>query len=121
MKISIHEFKKNLARVFDDKLHTRQWENIVDYVIIGFILLSTIEIFLATFEGVVERYGTWLNLIDIITTVFFTIEVTLRIWCADLLDDRYKGFWGRIRYCFSFYGLIDVLATYPFYLHFFFY
>lgn len=120
MKISIHEFKKNLARVFDDKLNTRQWGNVVDYIIIGFILLSTIEIFLATFEGVVEKYGVWLRCVDIVTTAFFTIEVTLRIWCADLLDDRYKGFWGRIRYCFSFYGLIDVLATYPFYLHFFF-
>ena len=51
----------------------------VDYIIIGFILLSSIEIFLATFEGVVERYGRWLNLIDIITTIFFTVEVSLRI------------------------------------------
>lgn len=119
-KMSIRDFKIRLARVFDDKLHTRQWGNVVDYIIIGFILLSSIEIFLATFEGVVERYGRWLNLIDIITTIFFTVEVSLRIWCADLLDSRYKGFWGRIRYCFSFYGLIDVLATYPFYLHFFF-
>ena len=56
---------------------------------------------------------------DWFTTIFFTIEVSLRIWCADLLDKKYKGFWGRVKYCFSFYGLIDILSTYPFYLNFF--
>jgi voltage-gated potassium channel len=91
----------------------------VDYAIIGFIVLSTLEVFLSTYDGIVERYGKWLHAIDYITTIFFTIEVTLRIWCADLLDPKYKGFWGRVRYCFSFYGLIDILSTYPFYLHFF--
>ena len=28
-------------------------------------------------------------------------------------------FWGRVRYCFSFYGLIDILSTYSFYVAFF--
>ena len=119
MNPKILKFKQELNRVFDDNLHTKQWHNYVDYAIIGFIVLSTIEVFLSTYDGIVERYGTWLHAIDYITTAFFTIEVTLRIWCADLLDPKYKGFWGRVRYCFSFYGLIDILSTYPFYLHFF--
>ena len=113
------QFKQELNRVFDDNLHTKQWHNIVDYAIIGLILLSTLEVFLSTYDNIVEKYGIWLQVIDYITIAFFTIEVSLRIWCADLLDPKYKGFWGRIRYCFSFYGLIDILSTYPFYLHFF--
>lgn len=112
-------FKMSLARVFDDNLRTRQWQNILDYVIIGLIVLSTIEVFLSTYENVVEKYGHVLKFIDWFTTIFFTIEVTLRIWSADLQNERYKGFKGRLRYCFSFYGLIDILSTYPFYLHFF--
>jgi hypothetical protein len=44
------EFKKELARVFDDNLHTKQWHNYVDYAIIGLILLSTAEIFISTFH-----------------------------------------------------------------------
>ena len=112
-------FKISLARVFDDNLRTRQWQNITDYVIIGLILVSTIEVFLSTYENVVNKYGHILKFVDWFTTIFFTIEVTLRIWTADLIDEKYKGFWGRIRYCFTFYGLIDVLSTYPFYLHFF--
>ena len=115
----IQTFKQELARVFDDNLHTKQWHNYVDYTIIGLIILSTVEVFLSTYDGIVEKYGLWLKVVDYFTTFFFTIEVSLRIWCADLIDDKYKGFWGRVRYCFSFYGLIDVLSTYPFYLHFF--
>lgn len=115
----IQTFKQELARVFDDNLHTKQWHNYVDYTIIGLIILSTVEVFLSTYDGIVEKYGLLLKVVDYFTTVFFTIEVSLRIWCADLIDDKYKGFWGRVRYCFSFYGLIDILSTYPFYLHFF--
>lgn len=112
----MNKFKQGLARVFDDNLRTKQWQNATDWVIIGLIIVSTIEVFLSTFDSVAERYSTWLNAVDLFTTIFFTIEVSLRIWCADLIDPKYKGFWGRVRYCFSFYGLIDVLSTYSFYI-----
>ena len=113
----IQSFKQELARVFDDNLHTKQWHNYVDYAIMGLILISTVEVFLSTFSSIAERYGKYLMFIDHFTTYFFTFEVTLRIWCADEYAPKYKGLWGRVRYCCSFYGLIDLLSTYPFYLH----
>ena len=116
---SISKFKHELSRVFDDTLHTKQWHNYVDYAIIGLIIISTLEVFASTYSVVVERYGHILHIVDYATTFLFTIEVTLRIWCADMIDDKYKGFWGRVRYCLSFYGLIDILSTYPFYINFF--
>lgn len=112
-------FKKQLARVFDNDLRTKQWENYVDYAIIGLILISTIEVFLSTYDGIVEKYGKLLHFIDYFTTVCFTIEVSLRIWAADQIAPKYKGFWGRVKYCFSFYGLIDILSTFPFYVNLF--
>lgn len=51
------KFKQELARVFDDNLRTRQWQNWVDYAIIGLIIISTIEVFLSTFDGIANRYG----------------------------------------------------------------
>jgi voltage-gated potassium channel len=116
----ITTFKHELSRVFDDNLRTKQWHNFVDYAIIGLIIISTLEVFASTYAGVVERYGNILHIVDYTTTIIFTIEVLLRIWCADLLDEKYKGFWGRVRYCFSFYGFIDIISTFPFYLNFFF-
>ena len=115
--MTTQEFKKGLARVFDDNLHTKQWHNYVDYAIIGLILLSTAEIFISTFP-ISATAEKWMKGIDWFTQIFFTIEVSLRIWTADEIDPKYKGFWGRVKYCFSFYGLIDFLATYPFWFSF---
>lgn len=116
MNSKLKNFKQQLARVFDDDLRTEQWQNYVDYAIMGLIGLSTLGIFLSTYDNIVAQYGLWLDIIDYFTLIVFTIEVTLRIWCADLIDDQYKGVWGRVRYCFSFYGLMDVLSTYTFYI-----
>ena len=114
----IEQFKVKLARVFDDNLHTKQWHNYLDYFIISLIIISTLAIFVSTFNisPIVERV---IYVIDIITLIIFTIEVSLRIWVADVIDVKYKGFWGRVKYCFTFYSLIDILSTYPCYLHFF--
>ncbi|MBO7301060.1 MAG: ion transporter [Tidjanibacter sp.] len=112
------KFKRHLARVFDSDLRTKQWENYADYAIIGLIIISTVSIFISTFDvsPVCQRI---LHIIDLATVVIFTIEVTLRIWAADELDPKYKGFWGRVLYCCSFYGLIDILSTYTFYVSLF--
>ena len=114
----IQQFKLNLARVFDDNLHSKQWHNYLDYCIIGMIVASTISIFVSTFNvsPLVEKC---IYVINIATLIFFTLEVTLRIWVADVINPKYKGFIGRIKYCFTFYGLIDIISTYPFYLQFF--
>lgn len=114
---NIQKFKRELARVFDDNLHTRQWHNYVDYFIIGLILLSTFQVFVSTFD-LPQEWGSVMQWIDVITLIIFTIEVSLRIWVADIINPKYNGVWGRVKYCCSFYGLIDILSTYPFYLTF---
>lgn len=114
----IRKFKEKMVRVFDNDLRTKQWQNYVDYVIIGLIVISTLTVFVSTFD-VTPECEKVLSVIDIVTVIAFTIEVTLRIWVADILDEKYKGFWGRVRYCFTFYGLIDVLSTYTFYVSLF--
>ncbi len=115
----IAEFKKKLARVFDNDFGTEQWGNILDYVIIGLIILSTLAVFVSTFN-VSPTCEVVLHIVDIVTVIAFTIEVTLRIWTADELNARFKGFWGRVKYCCTFYGLIDVVSTYSFYVALFF-
>ena len=109
------KFKKQLARIFDNDLRTRQWENIPDYIIIGLIILSTLAVFISTFD-ISPLCQQILHIIDIVTIAVFTVEVSLRIWAADEISPRYKGFWGRVRYCFTFYGLVDILSTYSFYV-----
>ncbi|MCQ2217993.1 MAG: ion transporter [Paludibacteraceae bacterium] len=117
--MTLLEFKKRLSLVFDDNTKTVVWKNHVDYTIWAIIIISTIAIFLSTYEGVNEKYGTVLDAIDIVTTILFTIEVSLRIWTIDILEPKYSGFLGRVKYCLSFYGLIDFVSTYSYYINFF--
>lgn len=87
----IEKFKKQIARVFDNDLRTKQWENYFDYIIIGLIIISTLSVFISTFD--LSPAGEQiLSIIDIVTVIAFTIEVSLRIWTADEICDKYKGF-----------------------------
>ena len=54
----MRKFKRQLALVFDDNLRTKQWHNIADWVIIGLIIVSTVEVFLSTLDPIAERYDT---------------------------------------------------------------
>lgn len=111
--MSLKDLRRKLAVLFDDRLETRIWHNVMDYLIITMIIVSTVEIFLSTFDldPMLRKVLRW---VDIVTLVFFTIEVSLRIWVAPELDVRYKGLKGRLRYCFTFLGFIDAVATYPY-------
>lgn len=117
--MTLQDFKKKLSLLFDDNTDTVVWKNYVDYSIWAIILISTVAIFLSTYSDIYEKYGAILNVIDIITTILFTIEVSLRIWTIDILEPKYSGFWGRVKYCLSFYGLIDFVSTYSYYINFF--
>lgn len=112
--MQIMDFRKKVSRVFDDNLRTLQWKNMVDYLIMFMIFLSTLEVFLSTFEWGPTMLLV-LRVVDIITLVFFTIEVALRIWTAPELFPASSAWKSRLKYCFSFYGVIDLLSTVPFY------
>ncbi len=117
-KSRLLSFRHKLGLVFDDNLGTRQWYNIVDWVIVFMILLSSVEIFASTLP-VGAQMQRILYIINEITLWFFIVEVSLRIWAAPEQNPKYKGIKGRIRYCCTFYGFIDVISTYPFIIQYF--
>lgn len=118
--LRVKTVKETIAKIFDESYNDHKWYKIDDYLILSLIVISTIEVFLTTFESIDRKYGEILSFIDYFTTIIFTIEVSLRIWVADIVNPKFKGFWGRVKYCFTFYGFVDFVSTYPFYLHFFF-
>ncbi len=119
MRETLLRFRHQLGLVFDDNLGTRQWYNIADWVIVFMILLSSVEIFFATLP-VGPRVMKVLDIINEVTLWFFIVEVSLRIWAAPEQSSRFRGFKGRMRYCFTFYGFIDFISTYPFLVQYFF-
>jgi voltage-gated potassium channel len=51
---------------------------------------------------------------DYITSIVFSIEIFARIALAPYTSNEYKGKFGRIKFLFSFYNIIDFLSIIPF-------
>eukprot|EP00934_Nitzschia_sp_Nitz4_P001046 Nitzschia sp. Nitz4//scaffold118_size93875//13823//17650//NITZ4_004777-RA/size93875-processed-gene-0.54-mRNA-1//-1//CDS//3329533691//1046//frame0 len=54
--------------------------------------------------------------LEILTIAVFSVEYILRLYTCDLEDPKYQGFWGRLRYIPTFFSLVDLASTLPFYV-----
>jgi voltage-gated potassium channel len=70
------------------------------------ILLSLVSFSIETLPNLDENFRDLLNDFEIITVVIFSIELLLRLILSS----------SPLKYLFSFYGIIDVIAVVPFYL-----
>ncbi|WP_373087651.1 ion transporter [Zhongshania sp.] len=80
-----------------------------DICLIVVILSSVAALFVDSVASIHQRYGDFLFGIEVFFTILFTLEYGARIYCSP----------NRRAYIFSFYGLIDLLATIPTYLSIF--
>ncbi len=72
------------------------------------IIVSLISFSLETLPDLNPRRRAWLNTIELISVIVFTIEYLLRILTAK----------KPLKFIFSFMGLVDLAAILPFYLSF---
>ena len=56
------------------------------------------------------------SILELVTIVVFTIEYLLRLALADLEDAKYAGVWGRLRWIPTFFSMVDLVSTVPFYI-----
>jgi voltage-gated potassium channel len=81
-----------------------------DLILLGLILLSVLLVMLETVKGFDAKHHDQLIALEWIITVFFTLEYVTRIAVTN----------KPLKYIFSFYGIIDLIAILPMYLSFFF-
>ncbi len=77
-----------------------------DVLLIIAIILSILFVMLESVEHIDKQYHDFFFIMEVILTVFFTIEYILRVWCVE----------KRSKYIFSFFGIVDLLAILPTYL-----
>ena len=79
-----------------------------DVALFGTIGVSVTAIMLESVPSIAANHGAsqWFKAIELITTLLFTVEYVLRLWCSPK-----PGPYAR-----SFYGVIDLVSTLPFYL-----
>ena len=80
-----------------------------DLILLLIIVLSVILVMLETIKDFDTKYHNQIVILEWIITFFFSIEYILRIIALK----------KPIKYVFSFYGIIDLLATLPMYLSLF--
>jgi len=56
------------------------------------------------------------SILEIFIIGVFSIDYVLRFYTADLIDPKFKGFKGRLRFLVSFFSLVDLASTVPFYV-----
>ena len=80
-----------------------------DLIIIALILLSVVFVALDSVQPIYDKYHKEFNLAEWVITIIFTIEYIARILAVK----------KPIKYIFSFYGIVDLLAILPQYISLF--
>jgi voltage-gated potassium channel len=97
--------KKKLRKIIED--NTSKKGRFFDYCIQILILLSLVSFTIETLPNNSKETIEIFNNFEFICVIFFSIEYLLRIYVAK----------KPMQYIFSFYGIIDLLAIFPFYLN----
>jgi voltage-gated potassium channel len=74
----------------------------INLTILGLILLSFIIFILETY-AIPDFIELWLNRINLLILILFTIEYLIRFWCAE----------SKLKFVFNFFSLVDLIAILP--------
>lgn len=96
-------FIKSIVEINDNK-----WSRYFAFTIQGLIFLSVVAFTFETLPDLTPQTKQLLRVIEVITVIIFTVEYLLRIYVAD----------RKLKFIFSFFGIVDLLAILPFYLTF---
>ena len=96
---------KKIRAIVED--NTTKKGKYFDYFIQLIIVLSLISFSLETLPSTTEEFRLVLEKFEFVSIIIFSIEYVLRV----LVSKK------PLKYIFSFYGIIDILAILPFYLN----
>lgn len=104
----------------DDKSIRQRWHQVVfqsdtkagrrfDLILLWLIMASIVVVVLESVSGIRKEYGNIIRYLEWTFTVIFTAEYLVRVYSSR----------SPIKYIFSFYGFIDLIAIIPTYLSLF--
>ncbi|WP_347172645.1 ion transporter [Polaribacter uvawellassae] len=96
--------KEELRKIIEE--NTNKKGRIFDYIIQVLILISLISFSIETLPNNSEYVKRIIKIVETLCVIIFSIEYLLRIYVSK----------KPLKYIFSFYGIVDLLAIIPFYL-----
>lgn len=110
--------KRKIYHIIEKGAHGSRMNLIFDYAIMTLILLNVVAIILESVPEIHRQLNDFLRGFEIFSVMVFTIEYLLRIYISDITHPASTRMKSALKFIFSAYGIIDLLAILPFYLPF---
>ncbi|MBS1911136.1 MAG: potassium channel family protein [Bacteroidetes bacterium] len=81
------------------------------------IALNVIAIVLETVQEIDAVLHGLFYWFEVVSVVIFSAEYLARLWATVENEKYWHPLYGRIRYAFTFFALVDLLAIVPFFMH----
>lgn len=108
--------KQTIYQLIDEDKSNHKADAYIDFFISALIILNVIAVFFESYDQLDVVYKSYLQWFEVFSIVIFTVEYLLRIWTADLLYTSVSPGKARLKFIFSTYGIIDLIAIIPFFL-----
>lgn len=108
--------KENIYKLLGTDKKKQGKAAFLDLFIMGLIVVNVVAVFLESYKELDDRYKNYLYFVEVFSVTIFTIEYILRIWIADLKYKNTSPTKARLKFIFSTYGIIDLIAIMPFFL-----
>jgi len=123
MASSYDKLQGNVLRILEPAVLGDKASRLWDISLFSLVILNLAAVALESVPGLQSRYGNSFYNFELFSVIVFSIEYIARVWSAPAkkeVDVSSSPVKARLRYIFSFYGLIDLVAILPFYIQAFF-
>jgi voltage-gated potassium channel len=113
-----HAHTSTLAKIYKwlfDPEFKHGFHQVVERSIGLLIIASVIAVLIENTPEIYNAHTAWFHWFDVVTVGIFTAEYVLRVATAHMNPDFAGKSFPRLRYAFSFYALVDLIAIAPFY------
>ena len=116
--LSYQELQLRTLEILDQAEGNDTTSKLCDYFILGLVFLNIVAVVLESVSRPYSNYAIFFTIFELISVVLFTCEYGLRIWAsgAQPSEAKHGSAKNRLKYIFSFHGIIDLVAILPFYL-----
>lgn len=108
--------RSKIYHFFFDPHGTETYAQHVDNWLAALIVANVAAMLFEIVPAVYDPFKRWFHLFDVFSIMIFTFEYITRLYIAPEDPEFAKSRFPRLKYAFSLYALIDLLAILPFYL-----
>ena len=114
--MSYQKLKRRAYEILEKGESHDIWSRRVDLFIIVLILLNILAVILESVKWLRDDYSLVFKNIELFSIVIFSVEYLIRIWSITENEEFSDPIRGRLKYLFSFYSIVDLLAVIPAYI-----